>query len=127
YLAILLSTTLLAACSKDANSPGENVGVGKGGSLARFTIAMNHLYVVDGSTLYTYSLADPNTPVKVSELAIGFNIETIYPWGDKLFIGSMDAMYIYSISNPATPNYLAMASHVRACDPVVANDTRAYV
>ncbi len=122
-----ISLLLLNACSKDGNVGNESPGTGKGGSLARFTIAQNHLYVVDGSTLYTYSLTDPNVPVKVSELQIGFNIETIYPYGNNLFIGSMDAMYIYSINTPSNPQFVATASHVRACDPVVANYSRAYV
>lgn len=126
YITLLSFTLLINACSKDSNL-GEGPGTGKGGSLARFTIAKNHLYVVDGSTLYTYTLADPTTPVKVSEMSIGFNIETIYPYGDNLFIGSMDAMYIYSINNPSQPQFTASASHVRACDPVVANNNRAYV
>ena len=36
-------------------------------------------------------------------------------------------MYIYSISNSDYPSKLGEARHVRACDPVVANDSIAYV
>lgn len=128
YLCIclaLLGTAMFSGCSKDANISGAEVG--KGGSLARFTIAQNHLYVVDGRDLHTFSLADPQNPIKVHSTNIGFDIETIYTWKDKLFIGSQQAMYIYSIANAAEPKLLGSASHVRACDPVVANDTVAYV
>jgi hypothetical protein len=120
------SAALLQSCDKDSTSvaPPE---AGKGGSLARFTIARSHLYVVDHTTLYTYSLANPQMPEKLRATDIGLNIETIYPWRDKLFIGSREAMYIYSIANPAEPSLLGSARHVRACDPVVANDSVAYV
>lgn len=133
---ILLSgllVTSLAACDKASNSSSpsasydSNTGSGKGGSLARFTIAQNHMYVVDNSNLLVYSLSNPGTPTLVSTQIVGFNIETIYSYKDKLFIGSSDAMYIYSISDAAHPDRMGSASHVRSCDPVVANDTVAYV
>lgn len=121
----ILGAAMVSGCSKDESTSGAPVG--KGGSLARFTIAQNHLYVVDGRDLHTFSLADPQNPVKVHTTGIGMDIETIYTWKDKLFIGSQEAMFIYSIANPAEPKALGQASHVRACDPVVANDTVAYV
>lgn len=116
---------LITSCDKD-NNPGEP-GTGTGGSLARFTIAANHLYIADGTTLHTYSLNDPSDPQKTGSTPIGWEIETIFPWKDKLFIGSRDAMYIYSIANPDQPASLGMVSHLRACDPVIANDSIAYV
>ena len=102
-------------------------GTGQGGSLARFTIAHGHLYVVDESQLYTYSLANPQSPVRTSAIPVGISVETIYPFKDKLFIGSQQAMFIYSLASPGTPVMEGQASHVRACDPVVANDSVAYV
>lgn len=118
-----------AACSKsesnDAKAP--DMGTGQGGSLARFTTAMDHLYIVDHQKLYAYSLSNSAHPQLKGSTEIGFDIETIYSYKDKLFIGSRNAMYIYSISDAAHPSKLGEASHVRACDPVVANDSVAYV
>lgn len=130
-----LGAILFTACSKDSGSSnfdsgqsnGSNPGVGQGGSLARFIIVGNYLYVVDNQILSTYSLDNEGLPSKVSQTSIGFNIETIFNMGDKLLIGSQSAMYIYNISDPSNPNYVAMASHLRACDPVVAKDSTAYV
>lgn len=116
----------LSSCQK-GNESFAGADVGTGGSLARFTISLNHLYVVDNRTLNTFSIADPQNPVKVAVDEVGFDVETIYTWKDKLFIGSRDAMYIYSIADPGRPSLLGTASHVRACDPVVANDSIAYV
>lgn len=117
----------LASCSKTDGLAANESATGTGGSLARFIIAGSHLYVIDGTQLYTYSLGNPSAPRQVNEQQIGFDIETIYTWKDKLFIGSQAAMYIYSIADPSIPKLLGSASHLRACDPVVANDSVAYV
>jgi hypothetical protein len=134
---IFAFSLLFAACSKGTSEPsmtnsngaGDNFDgqAGRGGSLARFTIAQNHLYVVDEQKLYTYSLSNSTSPQLTSTVQLGMDIETIFSFKDKLFIGSRSAMYIYSISSPASPQSLGMASHIRACDPVVANDSIAYV
>ena len=127
-LFILLAVTLSACSKNDTATKGTGGGSsGQGGSLARFTIADDYLYVVDNMKLYTYSLVNEAHPQLKSSVNIGFAIETIYPYGDKLFIGSQSAMYVYSIADPALPALLGTASHVRSCDPVVANDTFAYV
>ncbi|HEY9178907.1 MAG TPA: hypothetical protein VIN07_14525 [Flavipsychrobacter sp.] len=134
YIAFILLTAFSVSCDKanQSTSPSSsgfdnNPGTGQGGSLARFTIAQKHLYVVDDMKLHTYSLANPSSPKLTSTQLIGADIETIYSYKDKLFIGSQDAMYVYSISDAGHPDKLGTASHVRACDPVVANDTVAYV
>lgn len=115
-----------SACSKvDNNAPG--MGTGTGGSLARFTIYGNYLYIVDGTFLKTFNISNPKSTVLVSSVEVGFGIETIYPYNGNLFIGSATAMYIYSLGNPEQPRAEGLASHVRACDPVVAKGNRAYV
>lgn len=128
YLYILVFILLAAiGCEKDSNR--SVAATGKGGSTARFTISGVHLYVVDGDELHTFSLQNPAEPEQVNSLQLGWNnsIETIFPWKDKLFIGSTDAMYVISISNPGQPVVEGTASHIRACDPVVADDKYAYV
>lgn len=124
----VLFTIFLAACSKDNKGTGSTSGeAGQGGSLARYTIANQHLYMVDMQELKAFSLANPADPVLTKTVQVGSDIETIFVFEDKLFIGSMQAMYIYSIINPSSPQYLGEASHVRACDPVIANQDYAYV
>lgn len=125
----LAATVLLSfsGCSKvDNNGAADNIS-GVGGSLARFTTAGNYMYVVDAGNLYSFDISTPQHPRQVAVTNVGFNVETIYPFKDKLFIGSQDAMYIYSLTDPAKPSQLGVASHLRACDPVVANDSVAYV
>jgi len=100
---------------------------GIAGSMARFAIVNNYLYGVNQSQLSTFDISNANNPQRVVTNNIGWNIETIYPFKDKLFIGSNAGMFIYDITNPATPQRLAQFSHARACDPVIADDNNAYI
>jgi hypothetical protein len=53
-------------------------------------------------------------------------METIYPYKNRLFIGSRTGLYIYSIDTPSAPRMIGLAKHGRSCDPVIANDTVSY-
>jgi len=100
---------------------------GTGGSFARFTIVGNHLYTVDQSELKTFDINTPELPALVNTSSMGWGIETIFPYQDKLFLGSTSGLYIYDISSPAAPAYASVFSHARACDPVVVSGDYAYV
>lgn len=106
-----------------ADSPS----LSKGGSMARFTIMGKYLYTVDNRDMQLFSLNNPQEPVVWAKVNIGNQIETIFPYRDKLFIGSEAGMYIYDNSNPANPTYISEFLHVRSCDPVVAQGDYAYV
>jgi len=129
-LIILLSFTLFAnGCTKDNASATGGEAAGAGGSTARFTIAGNFLYVVDNAKLKAFDISNPAAaPVLKSTTDVGINIETIFPYQDKLFIGSSFAMHIFSLSNPEKPTRLAQADYIirMSCDPVVAKDSTAY-
>ena len=121
-----ISTALF--CGKDAATRNATT-TGSGGSLARFAIAGNYLYMVDKTDLKVFSLVNPGNPVLVNTTEIGFEIETIYPFKDKLFIGSTSVVHIFSIDDPEHPQKLSTAISpqvLRRCDPVVAKDTVAY-
>ena len=72
---------LLAGCSKNSLNESNNTGGqnGVGGSLARFTLAGNYLYVVDETNLKTFDVTNPANPILKNSTTIGSNIETIYP------------------------------------------------
>lgn len=130
YTFILLVTlgAFANSCSKDGTS-GDNAtaSAGVGGSLAKFTIVGNFLYGVDSHYLYSYDISNPANPVRTNSSELNFDIETIYPFNNRLFIGTRTGMYIYSIGIPATPVKIGEAQHARSCDPVVANDSIAFV
>jgi hypothetical protein len=124
---LFLVVILAYSCTKEGADVAASSGTGKGGSLARFTIVGNYLYLADYSTITVFDISQPGNPINKGFVPVGFGVETIYPFKDKLFIGSIQGMYIYSLANPAQPALLGKALHVRSCDPVVANDTVAYV
>ncbi len=101
--------------------------VGMGGSMARFTAMNNHLYTVNTSHLDVFNINTPDNPVRGASINVGQSIETIYPFRDKLFIGSQTGMYIYSVANPGNPAPAGQFNHVRSCDPVIADDDFAFV
>ena len=122
FVALLL---LLVSCEKDMDSKASATGVG--GSLSRFTIVGNYLYTVDDHFLNSYDISNGANPVKTNTSTINFDIETIYPYNNRLFIGTRTGLYIYSLDTPSTPSKIAEARHARSCDPVVANDSIAFV
>ena len=44
-----------------------------------------------------------------------------------LFIGSRSGMYVYDITAARFPQFISQVSHIRSCDPVVAQGNYAYV
>lgn len=48
------------------------------------------------------------------------NLETIFPYGDKVFIGSNDQVYFLGFDGDNKLDLLSSYRHITACDPVVA-------
>lgn len=117
----------------DAATPSGSAGsngpdnVGQGGSLARFTISNGTLYAVDNNSLRVFDLSDAENPVFSDNVDLGWGIETIFPYEDKLFIGANNGMHIYSVASPTAPEKLSTFEHVLSCDPVVVANDKAYV
>ncbi len=110
-----------------AAAPEAGNNTGTGGSLARFSIAKDHLYVIDQFNLFVYGLANASKPNLTSEQFIEFGIETLFPYNDFLFIGANNGMFIYDNEDPRNPLFLSKFEHARACDPVFVQGTTAYV
>jgi hypothetical protein len=124
----IFSAAFVVSCSKDpstASDVGSNTGTG--GSTARFSIVGNFLYTIDDKNLKVFRISEPENPVFLSNIKLGLGIETIFSLNDKLLIGAADGMYIYSIAQPQAPQLLTKYEHIRRCDPVVANDSIAFV
>lgn len=111
--------------SPAAANPGGITGIA--GSMARFSIVNNYMYCVNDWELRSFNISNTLDPQQVAANNIGWGIETIYPFSDKLFIGSNTGMFIYDISSPANPVKVGQFQHARACDPVITDGTHAYV
>jgi hypothetical protein len=120
--------TLASAGTSQSNaSTSAPTGAGVGGSMARFTIVNDRLYTVSMSHLDVFNISNPADPQRGNPVPIGWNIETIYPFKDKLFIGSRTGMFVYSLANIDAPAYVSQFQHADICDPVIADDNYAYV
>lgn len=102
--------------------------IGVGGSMARFTIMSNRLYTVSYSDINVFNITNAEDPGFVRLVDVGtWDVETIYPFSNKLFLGSRSGMHIYDVSNPDNPVRTGTFTHVRSCDPVIAENDYAYV
>ena len=128
-LLVICAFALIVSCTKDSGS-GVNANAsqtGQNGSLTRFLIVNNYLYTISNDALFVYNITNPASPVLKNNVSVGFAIQTIFAYQDKLFIGSNTDMYIYSLANPEVPSKLATVTYfVRGKDPVVARDSVAY-
>ena len=125
FFFLLALTLIIVSCEKN-DSTAAAPSTGKAGSLAKFTIIGNYLYAVSSHYLYTVDISDPSKPSQMGQSPLNFDMETIYPYKNRLFIGSRTGIYIYSVDTPAVPRLIGQAKHGRSCDPVVANDTVSY-
>ena len=113
-----------AAPMGSATAPNSN---GIAGSMARFALYSDFLYTVGQTDMQLFNIQDAANPVARTRINLGWGIETIFPYKDKLFIGSQTGMHIYDNANPASPVRLSTFQHARVCDPVVVHDNIAYV
>lgn len=116
--------------ANNASVPAANNSkeIGTSGSMARFAIVDNYLYTVDNSDLHVFDISNSDDPTFLNSTTVDFHVETIYPFGNKLFIGSNDGMFIYSLNgSPENPVKTGQFTHARSCDPVISDGEFAYI
>jgi hypothetical protein len=113
--------------SSGASSGLSGSGVGIGGSMARFGIKDNVLYVVDNNTLKVFDITNKTNPVKQNDIYPGWGVETMFLTENNMFLGTTSGMVIFDISVPLMPVNRTFFTHARSCDPVFVDDTLAYV
>ncbi len=130
YLYLVFSAIIIS-CKGDssgfASSVSPNLGSGIGGSLARFTISKNHLYIVDSRSLKVFNISDAANPIDLGKTTINAFAETIFPFKDNLLVGTRTGMYIFNLNQPEKPTQIGVFQHFASCDPVVAEGNYAYV
>lgn len=131
YINIILVSIVVFffSCGKGGNLDmgDKSNSDGESGSTARITIVGDYLYAVDNQSLRVIDISNPANPAHINTVDIGFGIETVFPFKNRLFIGSNFGMFIYDITQPDNPIYISEFAHVTACDPVIANDSLAFV
>ena len=111
----------------DIAAYSSNSSSGQGGSMARFTLMNNYLYTVGVNNLSLFDVKTASNPTFLKAITLGWGVETIFPYENKLFIGTNRGMHIFSATDPANPVQLSTYSHIFACDPVVVQGKYAYV
>ncbi|MEY3577089.1 MAG: hypothetical protein RL394_672, partial [Bacteroidota bacterium] len=123
---MMKSDVVLMSASSSSSAPG--VSNGTGGSMARFALSDDRMYTVDYTKLKVFNTAIPENPVYLKELNTGsWDIETIFPFGKNLFLGSMTGMHIFDISSKDNPFRTGSFTHARVCDPVISDGKNAFV
>jgi len=107
-------------------SKGSGSSAGVNGSMSRFSLYKDYLYAVINYQMTIFDLKT-QTPTKALENFWIGNVETIFSYKDKMFLGTPTGMAIYSVENPIEPKYCSTVSHVWGCDPVVVDNDLAYV
>jgi len=100
---------------------------GVGGSMARFGLYKNMLYIVDQYNLYTFKLNSASDASLLNTNNVGWNVETIFITDDHLFLGTQNGMIVQSLEVPERPSPVSTFSHITACDPVVIKGDLAFV
>ena len=99
------------------------------GTVNRITHSQEHVYIINLNDLAI--IDDSNGAFEKidinSNLTLPDAMETIFPYKDKLFVGSRSAMNIYDATNPQKPTDLYQFDHATSCDPVLPVDDVAYI
>lgn len=129
HLLSILLLAFLASCGKEGSesSFSDTNNPGMAGSLARFAIVDDNLYTVTKTEVKIFDITTASNPTYKVNQPVGFGVETIFPLGNTLFLGSEAGMYIYDITNPLAPKIISQYRHILSCDPVVANENYAYL
>jgi hypothetical protein len=127
FIALIVAGLMILLSSCNEKGADLSPQTGAGGSMARFAITGNTLYIVSRQSLEVYDISNGANPDKKVTKNLSVGIETIFPYQDNLFIGSTNGMYVFDNRNPLDPLMQSQYTHVLSCDPVVAQGKYAYV
>lgn len=106
-------------------SSGTTYGVG--GSMARFGLYKDYLYVVNQYNLFTFKLNSNSKVTQVGTSYVGWNIETIFITDNHIFLGTQSGMVVLALDSPENPVRIGSFTHMTSCDPVVIKGDLAFV
>lgn len=119
------AVSLFASCDNfEMNDSGSS---SQAGSMARFVVKGDYLYVVGNDNLMTVDIDDSTHVSITSSKYIGADIETIFSHDALLFMGSRYGMYAYRLDQPSKPSLVSVVEHIPSYDPVVVRGNYAFV
>ena len=111
--------------SASSGVSGSTYGVG--GSMARFGLYKNMLYIVNQNSLLTFKLNSASEATLLNTGFVNWNVETLFISDNHLFLGTQNGMIVESLDVPESPVQIGSFSHITACDPVVIKGDLAFV
>jgi len=99
------------------------------GTVNRVTYSQDHVYVVNNQSMAIIddSNGDMEVVEPINEVYLPIGTETIFPYENKLFVGSRSSMDIYDAADPQNPQQIYTFAHATSCDPVLPKDDVAYI
>lgn len=113
--------------SSGVASPQAGNSFGIGGSMARFGLYSDYLYVVDNANLYIFDVKNAESPNSIGQQNVGWDVETMFIYDKHMFLGTQSGMRIFSLEVATVPKYVSDFWHVTSCDPVVISNGYAYI
>jgi len=112
-----------------SNAVGGTTGAtyGVGGSMARFGLYKDFLYVVNQSSLLTFKLNSNSQVTLLNTSYVSWNAETIFITDNHLFLGTQNGLIVLSLEVPERPTQIGNFTHMTSCDPVVIKGDLAFV
>ena len=116
----------IALSSEDGNIDGVQQ-TSTAGSMTRFLPIDGYLYTINFNELVLFQIGSDYRPSPWVKKNTQTQAETLFQLNDLLFVGSVNGMLVYDVSDAADPDYINRIEHMRSCDPVVADANYAYV
>jgi hypothetical protein len=116
-----------AEMANKAGGSGSGASFGTSGSMARFGLYGDYLYIANNSELQIFYTKTPLQPVDAGKQYLNGSVETMFIYDKHLFFGTPRGMLVYSLGVPLEPKFVGNFWHVTSCDPVVVQDGYAYI
>ena len=117
----------MASYSSGGVNGASGTTFGVGGSMARFGLYLDFLYIVNQNSLLTFKLKSNSEVTLLNTEYVNWNVETIFITDKHLFLGTQNGMIVKSLEVPERPSQKGSFSHMTACDPVVIKGDLAFV
>jgi hypothetical protein len=118
-------------CESTANfsiaTTNQTSNQGVSGSITKFTLINDYLYVMDRVSLKPFDISIPDAPSLHQGISVSREVETLFAYNNHIFMGTTTGMLIFNTSTPSQPQHISTVNHFTACDPVVVKDNYAYV
>ncbi len=126
---LIVATAMLSGCGGEASGgsdPNSGGGTSTAGSTSTMLNFKNALYVLEAYKLTIMDL-DVTPPRVVGSPIRMRDAETLFIYNEHLYVGGLNSVRIYDVSDPFNPIEVSSYPHIMSCDPVIVSDGIGYV